>query len=257
MRFYESGDSMKPVIFLFPGTCCLYNSFDHVLDGLHEFFYTVVVSYDGFDPEERTEFVSMEAECEKIEQEILQKYNGKITAAYGCSLGGSFVSLLIQRRKIHIEHGIIGSSDMDEAGPLMAKIQSAIIVPIMYKMLHTGTLPKFMQKRMDKADAAKKELVNGFLNMFGVGKGGSPWITKKSIHDQFYSDLVTKVQHEIDVPGTTIHVFYATQMGEKYEQRYRMYFKNPDIRRHDMQHEELFCSHVKEWVEEVQKCCGF
>ena len=34
MKFYESGDSSKPVIFLFPGTCCLYSSFDHILDRL-------------------------------------------------------------------------------------------------------------------------------------------------------------------------------------------------------------------------------
>ena len=85
MKFYESGDSSKPVIFLFPGTCCLYSSFDHILDRLHSYFYTVTVSYDG-----------------------------RIKAAYGCSLGGSFVSLLIQRKRIHIDHGIIGSSDMDE-----------------------------------------------------------------------------------------------------------------------------------------------
>ncbi len=38
MKFYESGDSSKPVIFLFPGTCCLYSSFDHILDGLHSYF---------------------------------------------------------------------------------------------------------------------------------------------------------------------------------------------------------------------------
>ena len=94
---------------------------------------------------------------------------------------------------------------------------------------------------------------NGFLNMFGIGKGGSPWITKQSIYNQFYSDLVTKVQHGIDVPGTTIHVFYATKMGKKYEKRYCTYFKNPDIRRHNMQHEELFCCHSAEWVEEVRK----
>ena len=67
MKFYESGDNRKPVIFLFPGTCCLYSSFDHVLDGLHSYFYTVTVSYDGFDPNEKTEFYSMEDECEKIE----------------------------------------------------------------------------------------------------------------------------------------------------------------------------------------------
>ena len=151
MKFYESGDSSKPVIFLFPGTCCLYSSFDHILDRLHSYFYTLTVSYDGFDPNEKTEFYSMEDECEKNEQ------------------------------------------------------------------------------------------------------GGNPWITKQSVYNQFYSDLVTKVQHEIDVPGTTIHVFYATKMGRKYEKRYCTYFKNPDIRRHNMQHEELFCCHSAEWVEEVRK----
>ena len=60
MKFYESGDSSKPVIFLFPGTCCLYSSFDHILDRLHSYFYTVTVSYDGFDSNEKTEFYSME-----------------------------------------------------------------------------------------------------------------------------------------------------------------------------------------------------
>ena len=65
--------SSKPVIFLFPGTCCLYSSFEHVLDGLHSYFYTVIVSYDGFDPNEKTEFYSMEDECEKIELEIKKK----------------------------------------------------------------------------------------------------------------------------------------------------------------------------------------
>ena len=74
MKFYESGDQSKPVLFLFPGTCCLYSSFDHVLEGLHVYFYTVVVSYDGFDPNENTQFHSMEEECEKIEQEIIDHY---------------------------------------------------------------------------------------------------------------------------------------------------------------------------------------
>ena len=39
---------------------------------------------------------------------------------------------------------------MDEAGSFMAKLQSSIIVPIMYKMVHTGKLPKFMQKKIQQ-----------------------------------------------------------------------------------------------------------
>ena len=112
----------------------------------------------------------MEDECEKIEQEIRTKYGGRIKAAYGCSLGGSFVSLLIQRKRIHIDHGIIGSSDMDEAGSFMAKLQSSIIVPIMYRMVHTGKLPKFMQKKINEADESRKKLIDGFVNMFGIDK---------------------------------------------------------------------------------------
>ena len=255
MKFYESGDSSKPVIFLFPGTCCLYSSFDHVLDGLHSYFYTITVSYDGFDPNEKTEFYSMEDECEKIEQEIKKKYCGRIKAAYGCSLGGSFVSLLIQRKRIHIDHGIIGSSDMDEAGQFMAKIQSSVVVPIMYKMVHTGKLPKFMQKKINEADKSKKEMIDGFLNMFGIEQGGNPWITKQSVYNQFYSDLITPLPDAIDPAGTEIHILYALKMGEKYRARYHRHFAHPVLHELDMQHEELLAVHPKEWVELIEDIC--
>ncbi|MFQ9150300.1 MAG: hypothetical protein ACLR6B_00735 [Blautia sp.] len=43
------------------------------------------------------------------------------------------------------------------------------------------------------------------------------------------------MDHGIAVPGTTIHVFYALKMGEKYRERYHLYFKNPDIREFDLQ----------------------
>ena len=59
------------MIFLFLGTCCLYSSFDHVLEGLRAYFYTVAVSYDGFDPDEKTEFYVMEdRRCEMQHEEL-------------------------------------------------------------------------------------------------------------------------------------------------------------------------------------------
>ena len=134
---------------------------------------------------------------------------------------------------------------------LWQKIQSSMVVPFMYKMIHTGVLPKFMQKKLNKTDEVKKELYNGFLNMFGIGKGGSPWITKQSIYNQFYSGSHTKVQHGID--AEQLSTCFTLQRWEKYEKRYFSYFKNPDIRRYNMQHEELFCCHSAEWVEEVKK----
>lgn len=47
------------------------------------------------------------------------------------------------------------------------------------------------------------------------------------------------------------------KMGEKYLERYKKHFKNPDIRKHCLKHEELLACYPKLWSEEVAGCCGF
>ena len=59
MKVYTFGDKEKPTIMLFPGTCCYWkNNFGHVIKPLEEHFYTLVVSYSGFDETEKTTFIS-------------------------------------------------------------------------------------------------------------------------------------------------------------------------------------------------------
>ena len=62
----------------------------------------------------------------------MYKRQGHIRAAYGCSLGGSFVGLLAARRNIHMDYGILGSSDLDQASPLAAKLQTDFLLPLIY-----------------------------------------------------------------------------------------------------------------------------
>ena len=136
MKIYEFGDKNKPNIMLFPGTCCYWKTnFGHVLDGLQEHFHTLVVSYSGFDDTENSTFISELDEVQKVENYIKDKLDGKLFAAYGCSLGGSFVSLLIGHQNIHIDHGIIGSSDMDQAPKWLAKLETAIMMPMFYPFI--------------------------------------------------------------------------------------------------------------------------
>ena len=65
----------------------------------------------------------------KIEEYIKEHLDGKIFAAYGFSLGGSVVSLLVSRQNIHINHAIIGSSDMDQAPKWLAHLETALLLP--------------------------------------------------------------------------------------------------------------------------------
>jgi hypothetical protein len=56
------------------------------------------------------------------------------------------------------------------------------------------------------------------------------------------------------VTGTKVHVFYAAKMGEKYLSRYHTHFEKPDIRYHNLQHEELLVCEPQKWTDEVMKC---
>ena len=124
MKIYHFGAEDAPVLLLLPGTCCHWKSnFGAVIPLLADSFRVLCVSYDGFDETEQTEFPTMLEETEKIEAYLKTHCGGHIRAAYGCSLGGSFVGLLAARQNIHMDCGILGSSDLDQASPLAARLQ--------------------------------------------------------------------------------------------------------------------------------------
>ena len=259
MRVYEFGDKSKPAIMLFPGTCCYWKTnFGHVLEPLQEHFYTIIVSYSGFDETENSTFVSELDEVEKAESYIKEHLDGNLFAAYGCSLGGSVVSLLVGRHNIHIDHAIIGSSDMDQAPKWLAKLETAIVLPLIYPFL-TDRENCFMKKKADKMIASggeRAEYMRQFLDIMGLNSGiNFSFISKESVRNQFCTDLYTPVGEQISAPGTTIHVFYALKMGEKYRARYLKYFAAPDIRQFDLQHEELLLD-ADRWTKEVCLACG-
>ena len=60
----------------------------------------------------------------------------------------------------------------------------------------------------------------------------------ESIRNEYYTDLLTWLEEDIHVEGTRVHFIYASKMGEKYLNRYKRYFRNPDIREFPMQHEQ-------------------
>ena len=198
----------------------------------------------------------MVTETEKIEKYIKEKCGGKIHAAYGCSLGGSFVGLLVQRKNVHISHAILGSSDLDQEDGFSAKFKAWLIGKILYGIFPKGKLPRFMQRQLERKPKSERMYYEKMLDMFGMNNTRMSFVERESIRNQFYSDLVTPIENNISVSGTTVHIFYAVKMGEKYLERYHRHFENPDIRRHDMQHEELLLCYPDRWAEEVKKCCG-
>lgn len=255
MKIYTFGEKDAPVILPLPGTCCHWKSnFGHVIPLLQTDYRVLCVSYDGFDETEQSEFPTMLEETVKIEAYLKTHYNGHIRAAYGCSLGGSFVGLLAARKNIRMDYGILGSSDLDQASRLAARLQTALLIPLFYPLIRDGKWKsRLLQKRMETRAKEMPAYVHAFLEMFG---GARPYVTKRSCKNQFYSDLITPLPDSIDVPGTEIHIFYAKKMGEKYRARYQQHFAHPIIHEQDLQHEEFLVCQPEAWAKLVKNILG-
>ena len=251
MKVYEFGAENAPALLLLPGTCCHWKgNFGHVIPLLEDDYHVLCVSYDGFDETEQSEFPTMLEETEKIEAYIQENCGGHIRAAYGCSLGGSFVGLLAARQNIQMDYGILGSSDLDQASAFAAKLLVNLAMPLIYPMIRDGRFKsRFLQKRLEKRAAEMGGYVKAFMEMMG---GARPYVTQRSCKNQFYSDLVTPLPDGIDVPGTEIHIFYALKMGGKYRARYERHFAHPVIHEQDLQHEELLACHPEGWARLVK-----
>ena len=254
MKIYAFGQENLPVLLLLPGTCCDWKgNFGQVIPLLEKHFRVLCVSYDGFDASESTRFSTMLDETEKMEEYVRQNCGGRIHAAYGCSLGGSFVGLMIARGNIHMDVGILGGSDLDQSGPVAAWLMTALFMPMIYPLIRDGKFSsRFFRRRMEKQAAQMPEYTQAFLRMFG---GARPYVSLQSCKKQFYSDLVTPLPDHIQAEGTRVHIFYAQKMGAKYLKRYRQHFADPVIHTQPLQHEELLACYPEKWADLVQKIC--
>ena len=236
MQFTEFGNQEGKTMLLLPGTACTWQlNFKHVVDELAAKYHIIAVNYDGFEGDPNMIFTDVPTVTEKIEDYILEHHGGRVDGAYGSSLGGSFVGLLIERQRIHIDHGFIGSSDLDQGGKLKARLLTMIVGPMLSGACKSekkrAKLKAKLQKKGAVGDGDKSlDFANDFIDNMKT-------LHPKTISRQFYSDYVTPLADDIHVDSTTIHVICALQMGEKYGRRYRQHFRDPDIHEFDMKHE--------------------
>ena len=231
MRFDEMGLKDSKTLMLLPGTACDYQTnFGTVLDRLGKKYHLICVNYDGFDGSD-TIFPDMITVTEKIERYIQDHFGGKLDGALGSSLGSTFVGQLIQRKNIHLDHGIFGSPDLDQSGKLSAWLQSKLVVPLLTSFTASEKKREKTRQKLVKYFEMSDEVAQRFMDSFAKFKS-------ESIKNEYYTDLLTWLQDDIHVEHTKVHFIYASKMGEKYLKRYKKYFRDPEIREFDMQHEQ-------------------
>lgn len=231
MQFDETGRKDGKTLMLLPGTACDYQTnFGSVLDRLSAKYHLICVNYDGFDGSGLI-FPDILTVTEKIEQYVTENHDGRLDGAIGSSLGSTFVGQLIQRQKIHLDHGIFGSPDLDQSGRCSAWLQSKLVVPLLTGFVGNEKKRKKSKAKLQKFFEMNDETAEKFMGCFAR-------FSPESIRNEYYTDLLTWLKDDIHVDHTKVHFIYARKMGEKYLKRYRKYFREPEIREFDMQHEQ-------------------
>ncbi|SFN83691.1 hypothetical protein SAMN04487831_10454 [Pseudobutyrivibrio sp. UC1225] len=245
MQFHETGNMSGKTLMLLPGTCCDWQTnFGTVIDSLAEKYHLICVNYDGFDGSDAI-FQDMITVTEKIEKYIIDFHYGRLDGAIGSSLGSSFVGQLVMRKKVHIDHAIFGSPDLDQSGKVAAKLQSLLVVPLLTSYTKSEKKRNKTKEKLKSFFLMNDETAEKFMSCFSK-------FNPESIKNEYYTDLLTHLEDDIEVEHTRAHFIYANKMGEKYLKRYKKYFHNPDIREFDMQHEQWLFGE-KEYSEPVLK----
>ncbi len=231
MQFEEMGNMAGKMLMLLPGTCCDWQTnFERVIPALSEKYHLICVNYDGFDGSDVI-FPDMITITEKIEDYVENSHGGRVDGAIGSSLGSSFVGQLIMRKKIHIDHGIFGSPDLDQCGKVVAWLQSKLVVPLLTSFIKSEKKQRKTKESLKKIFLMDDEVADKFMACFSK-------FSPESIKNEYYTDLLTHLEDDIYVEHTRAHFIYANKMGEKYLKRYKKYFHDPDIREFNMQHEQ-------------------
>lgn len=231
MQFEEMGNMSGKTLMLLPGTCCDYQTnFGTVIPKLSEKYHLICVNYDGFDGSDLI-FPDIITVTEKIERYIIDNHGGRLDGAIGSSLGSTFVGQLIMRERVHIDHGIFGSPDLDQSGKVSAYLQSKLVVPLLTSFTKGEKKRNKTKEKLKSFFDMSEEAAEKFMQCFSK-------FNPESIKNEYYTDLLTHLKDDIHVEHTIPHFIYANKMGEKYLKRYKKYFRDPDVREFDMQHEQ-------------------
>ena len=112
MTFNIYGDKAKPSLLLIPGLGVSYEIFLPLIDILKDRFYIVAAGIDGFLIGKESAFTSVDDEAGQIISYVRENLDGRLTVAYGLSLGGKILSRILERNELVIGHAIMDAAPL-------------------------------------------------------------------------------------------------------------------------------------------------
>ena len=196
MTFNIYGDKAKPSLLLIPGLGVSYEIFLPLIDILKDRFYIVAAGIDGFLIGKESAFTSVDDEAGQIISYVRENLDGRLTVAYGLSLGGKILSRILERNEVEIGHAIM------DAAPLLPLPKWSVDPLRYYQSLNVWTCYHWtgFWRRVFHSHYFDV-LLDECKKVWPSGRG-------KAVRDG-YKDVYT---HKLEsIHGADIHFWYGTK----------------------------------------------
>ena len=107
MLIHEFGQQNEKNLLFFPGSCEPWQEFAYAARELAERFHVLLVTPDGHDPEEGTDFISVEKTIDDTVCWLKEYGIERLDALYGLSFGGAMAVRFLTTQDIPAERVII------------------------------------------------------------------------------------------------------------------------------------------------------
>ena len=107
MTIHEFGKENNEVIVLVHPSVVMWDYFEYVIPLLEEKYHLIVPALPGYDPDEKSDFTSVEQISSELEKWLVENGLNNVTCLYGCSMGGSIVTRMLADNTINIENAVI------------------------------------------------------------------------------------------------------------------------------------------------------
>ena len=244
----EYGNAHKKDLLFFPGSCEPWQEFAGAAEELAQSFHVLLVVPDGQDPDEHTDFISVEKTVEDTGAWLKTRGIDHLEAIYGLSYGGGMAIRFLVSQDIPVKKAIIDAGTAPYTYP---KWICKLICVRDYFMVKVGRAsigamkmafpPERFARNPDKADEEYRE-IQRYMKTY----------SNKTIWNIFWSANNYEIPHPAPKLDTKIRFWVGTdEWGSRFRDLkwYQKYLPQLElVRIANMAHGEYVMMHPKEFA---------
>lgn len=203
MEILEFGDTRKRKIILIHGFQCPYQIWTPYIEYYKTDFHIIIPIMSGHNPKRKEDFISFSEETKEVEDYYNSRYDEKVYAIYGMSMGGVLAATLWQNQRLSIENLLFDGTPLVSFHSIVRKMMINFYLNITHKA------QKRDKKTLEQAvkSIISKENLTDFLQVLDN-------MSDTTISNCVNSIANFKLSGNIDTPNTRIYFYHGTAVNE-------------------------------------------